>query len=301
MRFLGLLFLLFVTPFLSCKSTWAAQPGDCTGKIAFVANVDGNWDLFIVDEDGQNPVRLTNTPYDEGEPCWSTDRKKIVYSTSDGKLRIIDIETKEEHQLPIEDGNAVKTTPSFSPDGSKIVYVYFRPQKADDTELAIFDLNNNVGKRLLNQYGPQFFPRWSPDDRYIVYVNVHCSAECGRIIQEPWLVDPKGGYARQILMTNSLCMRPVWSADGKKIVFASDKSGNYDIWSLSIEDWKLKQLTTDPNLDTSPAWSPDGRRIAFVSTRTGKMKIWIKDLETGKLSTVFPFKDKEVECRDVAW
>lgn len=69
MRFLGLLFLLFVIPFLSYQSTWAAQPGDCTGKIAFVANVDGNWDLFIVDEDGQNQVRLTNTPYDEGEPC----------------------------------------------------------------------------------------------------------------------------------------------------------------------------------------------------------------------------------------
>jgi surface antigen len=35
------------------------------GKIAFVANVNGNWDLFIADDNGQNPQQLTNTTYDE--------------------------------------------------------------------------------------------------------------------------------------------------------------------------------------------------------------------------------------------
>ena len=48
----------------------------CAG-IAFVANVDGNWDLFTVDDEGRNPVQLTDTPYDEKDPAWSSDRKKI--------------------------------------------------------------------------------------------------------------------------------------------------------------------------------------------------------------------------------
>jgi TolB protein len=301
MQFLKTLLLLFGIFSILHRVAVAAQPEARSNKIAFVANVAGNWDLFVVDEDGRNLVQLTNTAYDEGEPCWSPDRKQIVYSTSDGKLRMVDIETKKEYLLPIEDGNDKKTSPSFSPDGRKIVYVHFKPQRADDTELSILDLDNNVSRKFLDQYSPQFFPKWSPDDKYIVYTNVHCSVECGRIIQELWIAGAKGNYARQILMTNSHCLQPVWSSDGKKIAFASDKSGNFDIWSVSIEDWSLKQVTNDPHLDVSPAWSPDGRKIAFISTRTGRMKIWIKDLETGKLNMLSPFKDKDIECRDVAW
>jgi Tol biopolymer transport system component len=51
--------------------------------MAFVANVDGNWDLFTADDNGENPVRHTNTLYDEKDPCWSSDKKRIVYATSD--------------------------------------------------------------------------------------------------------------------------------------------------------------------------------------------------------------------------
>lgn len=84
-------------------------------------------------------------------------------------------------------------------------------------------------------------------------------------------------------MTNSLCQQPVWSTDGSRIAFSSDKSGNFDIWVLSLEDWKLEQITTEEGLDVNPAWSPDGRRLAFISTRTGKMEIWIKDLKSGEM------------------
>jgi len=294
-------FLLFAMLALSSEAAAAAQPGVGPEKIAFVANLKGNWDIFMADGDGRNVVQLTDTSHDENEPRWSADRKRIVYSASNGKLYVIDVKTKEYHQVPIEDNGGKMTGPSFSPDGKKIVYVHFKPDKADDTELAIFDLDRNTNRKFMDQYGPLFFPSWSPDDKYIIYTVGHCSMDCGRIIQELWLAGTKGNYARQVLMTNSHCMQPIWSSDGKKIAFASDKSGNYDIWSLSLENWGLTQLTNDPHLDTSPAWSPDGRRIAFVSARNGKTMIWIMDLETGKLKMLSPFKDKNIECRDVTW
>lgn len=301
MRSAKVFFLLFVVFPSHYKVAQAVQPKAGSERIAFVGSLKGNWDIFLVDEDGHNLVQLTNTSYDENEPRWSADRKKIVYSASDGKLHVIDVETGQSHQVPVEDDGGKKTSPSFSPDGKKIVYVHFKPERADDTELAIFDFERNTNRKFIDQYGPLFFPSWSPNDKYIVYTTGHCSMDCGRIIQELWIAITKGNYARQVLMTNSHCLQPVWSSDSKKIAFASDKSGNFDIWSLSLENWGLKQLTNDPNLDTSPAWSPDGRRIAFVSTRTGKTMIWIMDLETGKLNMLPPFKDKNVECRDVAW
>lgn len=279
----------------------AAQFEANSRKIAFVANLNGNWDIFLVEEDGRNLVQLTDTPYDENEPRWSADKGKIAYSASDGELYIIDVGTKEVRQIPIGDDGGKRTSPYFSPDGKKIVYVHFKQKKADYTELAIFDLNHNINRTFLNQYGPLFFPSWSPDDEYILYTAGHCSMDCGHIIQELWIAGTKGNYARQVLMTNAHCMQPVWSSDGKRIAFASDKSGNFDIWSLSIKNSVLKQITKDPNMDTSPAWSPDGHKIAFISTRTGKAMIWIMNLDTEKLIMLSPFKDRNVECRDVTW
>jgi TolB protein len=282
-------------------SVASSDAGTQRSSLVFAANVDGNWDLFMVEEDGSNLLRLTSTPYDEKDPSWSPDYKEIVYATSDGGLNIINVKTKEHRQLDIEVKTNPKTSPSFSPDGKSIAFVESIAATTDDTHLKIFNLERKINKKVLVQYGPQFWPVWSPDGRRIVYGSAHCSVDCGRIIQELWITDANGGYARQLLMTNSLCQQPDWSRDGKRIAFASDKNGNLDIWILSLEDWKLEQITHDTSLDASPAWSPEGDKLAFISTRSGRMEIWIKELETGVLERLRPFGDRDVECKDVAW
>lgn len=62
--------------------------------------------------------------------------------------------------------------------------------------------------------------------------------------------------------------QPSWSPDGKRILFASDRGINYDLWQLTLTDGKLTQLTNDSGNDFNPAYSPDGTRIAFISDRT---------------------------------
>lgn len=292
---------IILTFFLLLLSVVDTNAGTQRANLAFVANVDGNWDLFTVEEDGSNLVRITHTPYDEKDPSWSLDRQKIVYATSDGQLNIIDVKTKEHKQLDIEDKSSAKTSPSFSPDGKKIAFVEVISGGTDDTDLMMFDLETKAGKVFLNQYGPQFWPDWSPDGQHLIYASAHCAVDCGRIIQELWIADVSGGYARQLLMTNSLCQQPDWSPDSKRTAFVSDKSGNLDIWVVSLEDWKLEQMTFDKGLDVSPAWSPNGNKLAFISTRSGRMEIWIKSIETGELRRLMPFGDRDVECKDVAW
>ena len=91
--------------------------------IAFVANTDGNWDLFSANDEGKNPVRLTTTPYDEKTPCWSPDRKNIAYATSDGHINIINIVSGKTNRIA-EQNTTPKITPAFSPDGKKIAYAH---------------------------------------------------------------------------------------------------------------------------------------------------------------------------------
>jgi Tol biopolymer transport system component len=64
-------------------------------------------------------------------------------------------------------------------------------------------------------------------------------------------------------------MWPAWSPDGKQIVFASDRTGDWEIYVLRLGDREPRRLTSAPGRDAHPAWSPDGKTIAFQSPREG--------------------------------
>jgi Tol biopolymer transport system component len=68
------------------------------------------------------------------------------------------------------------------------------------------------------------------------------------------------------------------SSDNGKIIFGSDRSGNWDLWMMNVDGSELTQLTTDEGPDITPDLSPDGKKIAFISGRTGYPQPWILDL-----------------------
>jgi serine/threonine protein kinase len=73
--------------------------------------------------------------------------------------------------------------------------------------------------------------------------------------------------------------QPVYSPDGKWILFSSDRSGQLDLWMLSRETGALRRVTDDAAQDWDPAFSPDGLRILWSSDRTGRFEIWTSALD----------------------
>jgi len=65
-----------------------------------------------------------------------------------------------------------------------------------------------------------------------------------------------------------------WSPDGKRLVYCGERSGQYDIYSISATGGSETQLTDEPGLDDGPEYSPDGKYIWFNSVRSGLMQIW---------------------------
>ena len=100
---------------------------------------------------------------------------------------------------------------------------------------------------------------------------------------------------------------PAWSPDGSKIAFASNSSGNYDIFVMSADGTNRTQLTTSTSSDEHPTWSPDGTKIAFASMRSGNYDIWVmsadgsdqKSLTTGSEDEISPAWN--ADCTKIAF
>lgn len=67
---------------------------------------------------------------------------------------------------------------------------------------------------------------------------------------------------------------PSWSPDGEKILFVSDREGNFDIYVMNADGSSPQNLTRNSAWDSEPAWSPDGKKIVFASDRDGNHEIY---------------------------
>src|SRR6266513_1545386 len=99
-------------------------------------------------------------------------------------------------------------------------------------------------------------PALSPDRSEIAFVS-------GGDI---WTVPAAGGEARLLVSHPATESRPMYSPDGRKLAFTSNRTGNGDVYVLTFDTGDLKRMTFDDGNDQLDAWSRDGRWIYFTSS-----------------------------------
>jgi dipeptidyl aminopeptidase/acylaminoacyl peptidase len=83
-------------------------------------------------------------------------------------------------------------------------------------------------------------------------------------------------------------MNPSLSPDGRRVAFASNRSGSMEIWLADLDGGNAVAVASLRAMSTVPRWSPDGLTIAFQSNREGHFDVWVVPAAGGKASNLTP-------------
>ena len=303
--------ILVVVVALSLKSLMVAV--DAQGQIAFTSNRDGHVhpmhgfptsEIYVMDADGGNLRRLTNNPAGDGNPSWSPDGKRIVFTSDrDGHFMDLPRPTTEIYVMDVDGRNARNLTnhpssdssPSWSPDGKRIAFDSNRDGRFN-WEIYVIDADGRNLQRLTNNpdddgWADDRYPSWSPDGKRIIFSarrDGHFENKFA-VTYEIYAMDADGGNQRRLTENRNNDRYPVWSPDGKRIAFMADRKGNFeqfDIYVMDADGANLQNLTQHRAWDWSPSWSPDGDRIVFDSRRDGNTEIYVMDADGGNLQNL---------------
>ncbi|HEY5611486.1 MAG TPA: protein kinase, partial [Thermoanaerobaculia bacterium] len=94
-------------------------------------------------------------------------------------------------------------------------------------------------------------------------------------------IDDSGAFAPKRWLTrgHSTDRQPIYTRDGKWVIFSSNRSGNLDLWAVSTDDGSIRRLTDDAAEDWDPGLTADGKQLIWSSNRTGHFEVWIADLD----------------------
>ena len=221
-------------------STHLASP-ECPPKPdyskGYVWGVYAGYDIFTANPDGSNLKRLTETPGYDAEATISLDGKNVKQLT---------------HEIGYDGG------PTFSPDGKWIVYRAYHPKSEQDIadykdllaknlirptslEIMLMKADGSDKKQITNLGAASFGPAFTADGKKIIFSSnydpeTHATGGEGNF--ELWMMNPDGSALERITYSDGFDGFPMFSPDGKKLVWASNRNGKAPHeTNIFIGDW----------------------------------------------------------------
>ncbi len=258
--------------------------------------------LLISTESGERKVVASPTDPFLASPRFSPDGKAVAFVAGPGFL------AQDVYLVPVSGGEPKRLTfdkrfihgLSWAPDGKEIVFSSDRgglyslwrvPVSGGTPEL--------VGAAGQDAYQPTV----SRQGNRLAYLHEKANLNIWRTTGPNW-TGPRAAPTKLIASTRQQADVD-FSPDGKKIAFASDRSGGWEIWICASDGSNPVELTSFSAANTgTPRWSPDGKQIAFDSRKEGHSDIYVMSAEGGSARrlTTEPFENNVPSwSRDGRW
>lgn len=221
-------------------------------KIAFVSRRDNiRGEIYVMNINGSNVIRLTNNTSWDMHPTWSPDGTKLAFvSDRDGQRNIYIMSAPDGSKVTRVTSNARNDdSPCWSPDGKEIVFSSELGSSSQTPVPRLYKVKVDGSDQVLisktvNEH--EIEPSWSSKNIIAYTRSDATSAQIYTMkpdgTQITKLTDGKGGW------------HPCWSDIGDKIAFVSDRSNSLRIYTMLADGTKLQQLITTTNVEFEPDW-----------------------------------------------
>jgi len=236
------------------------------GKMmAFAAGTESQMHLYIRQIAGGRTIALTESlPGHHRWPQWSPDGTRIAFQ-SDGSIYVVPALGGIPKQLVEPSSEGSVRTPSWSSDGMQIAFV-------QGMNIYVCSVDGGESRKIAEAFEP-YSLSWSPDGSKIAYVSgnplyVFGRPTIGNIAPSSiWIVSTIKGIPVQMTNNRYLNVSPVWTPDGRNLLFVSNQGGSRDVYQLPLNaSFKPSgppvRLTTGLNAHTM-SLSADGKKLAY--------------------------------------
>jgi TolB protein len=260
--------IVILALFAGTGTAYATDPG----RIVFVANPSGSWQLYTIDPDGNNMVQVTDlaaTDFEVWFPDISPDGRQIVFSYGPvddlgnplPDLYVINVDGTGLTALT-NDGRS--QSPRWSADGKWILFTQ-ADAVSGGNRVARMRTDRTGGTTVLtNRKWDSFIDSFTPDGKKILF-----DSDQDGFVSALWLCDLDGKHQKQLTRVPIEGGVADISPNGQHIVFTDHVNTvlSSSILVMNIDGTSVKKLTHGKAHDVWPSYSPDGAGITFVSDR----------------------------------
>jgi len=259
--------------------------------IAFISNISGRNNLWLVPAEGGWPTQLTVSDQRQTAPAWSPDGKWIAYMSDydgDEQWDIFLVSPSTGQVVNLTNTREIaEESPTWSPDGRYLAYMV-KPKTSSVFEIDVYDtlmretrhLTTGTAKNKMN-----VSPIWSRDGKWIVYTQQQAKGTDSNIFVaevasgKSTLLTPHQG--EQLYSAND------FSPDGKQVLITANAANGYDnVALLDIASKKISWLTQDKWEISGGNFSSDSKSITWTANVDGNTDIYLHDIASGKTTSL---------------
>jgi TolB protein len=305
------LMLLMGLLLLALTISSCALSGSETGSssILFSAGAGDDVDIYAIDGETGDPVRLTSADGNDFAPAWSPNNSKIAFlSERNGESALWVMDSLGDSKSQISGAGIEVVDFRWSPDSSEIGAEIV---EAGSHSIHVIVVESKQSIALTASGEDVRMGDWSPDGQWLVYSAV-AGDESGIRRRNPTGVDEitltvgedsdarwskngqwiafkrkdDDGSTRLIVMDKdgenetvvasgiSATVKHDWAPDNKQVVYVSETTGNAEVYTTKHDGKDTDQLTSNRVIDSSPRWNSKGSEILFLSEGDGSYDVY---------------------------